>query len=225
MASVPTWGVADPQMTTLPPTRREDVVDVLHGIEVHDPYRWLEASESSQVSGSGEVAQWVAAQNNITRQALDARPDRGRWIERLSALMALPTVLGCKLVGDQLFVLERGRGADQFALVVRSAVDRDVAPRMLLDPARSAADAAVAIDWFEPSPDGTMVALGLSEGGTENSVLRAWPGSPTAPRSGMPATPKATSTTDTSGITCSVPIRPTTRWCSIAFRPRSRGPM
>ncbi len=172
MASVPTWGVADPKMITLPPTRREDVVDVLHGIEVPDPYRWLESGESGDSSRSIEVAQWVAAQNNITRQALDARPDRGRWVEHLSALMALPTVLGCKLVGDQLFVLERGRGADQFALVVRCAVDRDVAPRMLLDPARSAADAAVAIDWFEPSPDGTMVALGLSEGGTENSVLR-----------------------------------------------------
>jgi prolyl oligopeptidase len=152
-------------MTTLSPTRREDVVDVLHGIEIADPYRWLESGDST------EVAQWVTTQNSTTRQALDARPDRGRWHERLSALTALPTVLSCKLVGDQLFLLERGRGDDQFALVLRSAVDADAAPRMLLDPAGAAADAAVAIDWFEPSPDGSVVALGLSEGGTENSIL------------------------------------------------------
>ncbi|MCU1361622.1 MAG: Prolyl oligopeptidase [Ilumatobacteraceae bacterium] len=151
--------------TTPPPTRREDVTDTVHGVELTDPYRWLEAGEAPQ------VAQWVTQQNQHTRQALDARPDRERWHERLSALVALPTVMMCKVRGDDLFVLERARGADQFALVLRSASDRDVAPRLLLDPATHAADGAVAIDWFEPSDDGAMVAIGLSEGGTENSVL------------------------------------------------------
>lgn len=141
------------------------MVDVVHGVELTDPYRWLEAGDAP------EVAEWVAAQNQHTRQALDARPDRGRWHERLSALVALPTALSCKVRGEQLFVLERGRGADQYALVVRSAVDHDAAPRLLLDPATRAADGAIAIDWFEPSDDGALVAIGLSEGGTEDSVL------------------------------------------------------
>jgi len=153
-------------MTKPPPTRREDVVDVVHGVTITDPYRWLESGDDP------DVAEWVAAQNQHTRQALDARPDRGRWHERLSALTALPTVFGCRLRGDRLFVLERGRGADQFALVVRSAIDPKVPPRVLLDPAGQASDAAVAIDWFTPSPDGSLIALGLSEGGTEDSVLR-----------------------------------------------------
>jgi prolyl oligopeptidase len=141
------------------------VVDAVHGVALTDPYRWLEAGDAP------EVAEWVAAQNQHTRQALDARPDRGRWHERLSALVALPTVLSCKVRGEQLFVLERDRGADQYALVVRSAVDARVGPRLLLDPATRAADGAMAIDWFEPSDDGALVAIGLSEGGTEDSVL------------------------------------------------------
>ena len=58
-------------MTAPPPTRRDGVVDVLHGVEVPDPYRWLEDGDAP------EVQQWVAAQNAHTRQALDARPDRG----------------------------------------------------------------------------------------------------------------------------------------------------
>jgi prolyl oligopeptidase len=33
-------------------------------------------------------------------------------------------------------------------------------------------DAAAAVDWYEPSPDGALVAFGISEGGTENSELR-----------------------------------------------------
>jgi prolyl oligopeptidase len=148
-----------------PPTRREDIIDALHGVDVADPYRWLEAGDSP------EVAEWVAAQNAYTRQALDARPDRGRWHERLSALISLPTAMSCKVRGERLFVLERARGADQFALVVRSPDDADVPPQVVLDPASWAADAAMAIDWYEPNADGSMVAVGLSEGGTENSVL------------------------------------------------------
>ena len=75
------------------------------------------------------------------------------------------------VAGEVLFALERAVGADQYALVVRSAVDRDMPPRTLLDPAALAADGAVAIDWYHPSHDGSFVAYGLSEGGTENSVL------------------------------------------------------
>jgi prolyl oligopeptidase len=73
--------------------------------------------------------------------------------------------------GANLFVLERAAGADQFSLIVRSAIDRETRSRTLLDPASLAADGAVAIDWYEPSTDGSLVAVGLSEGGTEQSTL------------------------------------------------------
>ncbi len=138
---------------------------MLHGISVADPYRWLEDGDSA------EVAAWVAAHNERTKQALEARPTWRPWHERLSALTALPTVGGAAVRGDKLFVLQRAAGADQFALVLRSAVDREAPARTLLDPAQRAADGAVAIDWYEPSPDGSLVAVGLSEGGTEQSTL------------------------------------------------------
>jgi prolyl oligopeptidase len=138
---------------------------VLHGVEVADPYRWLEEGESE------EVAAWVAAHNDRTNQALEARPTWSQWHERLSALTALPTVGSAEVRGDLLFVLGREAGADQFALAVQSAIDRTLPARVLLDPAQRAADGAVAIDWYEPSPDGAFVAIGLSEGGTEQSTL------------------------------------------------------
>ena len=157
--------MAEPPVTTAPPTRRDADVEVLHGISVADPYRWLEDGDSA------EVAAWVAAHNERTSQALEARPTWGPWQERLSALTALPTVSTAAVRGDTLFVLARAAGADQFALVVQSAVDREAPERVLLDPAQRAADGAVAIDWYEPSPDGSLVAVGLSEGGSEQSSL------------------------------------------------------
>ena len=53
-----------------PLTRVEDVVEVLHGVRVHDPYRWLE-DESAP-----EVADWVARQQGYARAYLDALPER-----------------------------------------------------------------------------------------------------------------------------------------------------
>ena len=95
-----------PELAPVPPTRRGDDADVLHGVTVADPYRWLEDGDSA------EVAEWVAAHNRRTREALEARPSWGRWRERLAALTDLPTVLGATVRGDLLFVDERPAGAD-----------------------------------------------------------------------------------------------------------------
>lgn len=157
--------MADTPVPPAPPARRGDDVDLLHGVTVPDPYRWLEDGDAA------EVTEWVAAHNQRTRQALDARPDRDRWLERLAALMALPTVLSAEVRGDRLFVMERPAGADQFVLTTRRVGDVPAAGRLLVDPAALADDGAAAIDWFVPSPDGSLVAYGISHGGTEDSVL------------------------------------------------------
>jgi prolyl oligopeptidase len=183
-------------MTSLPPTRRDDVVDVLHGVEVHDPYRWLEDGDTP------EVREWVAAQNARTREALDARPDRAWWHEQLVQLMQRPVVMAVQIRGDRLFCLERPAGAEQFLLTRRSATDPDAAPVVLLDPALGAADAANAVDWFTASPDGALVAVGTSEGGSEDSVLRVLDG--------------------TDGRDLGEAI-PNTRACSVAWEPDGSG--
>ena len=151
---------------TPPHTRREAVVDTLHGVPVSDPYRWLEAGDDP------EVRQWVAEQNRHTRTALDALPERGAWHERLVALMSLPVVQAVQVRGEHLILLEREAGSQQARLVSRSLADPTGGAIVLADPAVGAADAASAVDWFYASPHGELVAFGVSEGGTENSVLR-----------------------------------------------------
>jgi prolyl oligopeptidase len=149
-----------------PAARVEPVVDVLHGVEVADPYRWLEDADSP------ETRAWVEAQNQRTRAALDALPARAELRRRLEQLLRVTITTSPKLAGDRVFTLERGGDRDQAVLVVRSASDRDVPPRTLVDPAAGAGDAAVALDWFHPSPDGRLVAFGTSEAGDERSTLR-----------------------------------------------------
>jgi prolyl oligopeptidase len=143
-----------------------DVVEVLHGTEVHDPYRWLEDGASD------ETAAWVDAQNERTRAVLDALPSRARLHERLLSLLRVGMVGSPAVAADRVFTLEREGDQDQAVLMVRSAVDPCSPARVVVDPHGVAADHAASIDWFAPSPDGRVVAYGISEGGSEHGTLR-----------------------------------------------------
>lgn len=143
-----------------------DVVEVLHGTEVYDPYRWLEDGDSE------EVARWSAAQNARTRAVLDALPARPALHARLLSLLQVGTVGAPHVVADRVFTLEREGDQDQAVLVVRCAVDPEAPARVVVDPHGMADDHAASIDWFTPSPDGRLVAYGVSEGGSEHGTLR-----------------------------------------------------
>ena len=149
-----------------PRTRRDAVIETLHGIAVEDPYRWLENGDDP------EVQQWVSEQNRLTRSALDASPSRAAWHERLVALMGLAVVQAVQVRGDRLILLERQAGEQQARLTVRSVGNPSGEPVVLVDPSSGTVDGAAAIDWYFASPDGELVAFGVSQGGTENSVLR-----------------------------------------------------
>ena len=80
MASPPTPPVVYPT-EPYPTTRREEVREHVHGVEIVDPYRWLEDGKAE------EVKAWAAAQNRFTRKHLDAAPERPALEKRLSELM------------------------------------------------------------------------------------------------------------------------------------------
>jgi len=142
------------------------VVEVLHGTEVRDPYRWLEDGASDEVAG------WSAAQNGRTRAVLDALPDRPGLHTRLLSLLQVGMVGSPAVVADRVFTLEREGDQDQAVLVVRSAADPELPARAVVDPHGMATDHAASIDWFSPSPHGRLVAYGVSEGGSEHGTLR-----------------------------------------------------
>src|SRR5678815_2289787 len=68
------------------PTHKDDVVDHLHGVDVADPYRWLEDADAP------DVQRWTDAQNAATRRALDRVPDRAALEKRLWQLHEIGSV-------------------------------------------------------------------------------------------------------------------------------------
>src|SRR5260370_13658842 len=66
-----------------PPTKKDNVIEVLHGVRIVDPYRWLEGGNSDDVKA------WVDEQNKLTQAVLGRVSGRDRIHERLGSLIEI----------------------------------------------------------------------------------------------------------------------------------------
>jgi len=87
-----------PAAPSPPPTRRDDFKKILHGVEIVDPYRWLESDRSP------ETRAWIDAQNRSTHALLDDRPGRQTIHGRLAALKDVEAHFRPEFAGDRLIV-------------------------------------------------------------------------------------------------------------------------
>ena len=135
-----------------------------------DPYRWLEDGDAPA------VARWTAAQNAASRKALDHLPGRTALEERLGRLYATGS-LGAPVSRPHVkgkerryFYTRRDGAQNQAVLYVRDGLQGGDRP--LVDVNRERADGTRALDWWFPSDDGSRVAYGTSDDGSEESLLR-----------------------------------------------------
>ncbi|MFZ5826752.1 MAG: prolyl oligopeptidase family serine peptidase [Bacillota bacterium] len=151
-------------MFTYPQTRREPVVDQLHGVSITDPYRWLEDGESP------EVLTWTEAQNRFTDSVLHATPYPASFAGRLREVLSGDTLASPTVRGGRVFFLRRKAGQNQPVLCMRAEGESE--ERVLLDPNQVNEKGTTALDWWYPSPDGRYLAFGYSENGDEWSTLQ-----------------------------------------------------
>ena len=138
--------------------------------------------------------------------SIDGLPGRARWHERLVALMQLPVVLEAARRGEHLFTVERPSGAEQFRLA-RAGPPSPARSRRRRSPIRVPPPPTPPMPstGSRPRVDGSLVAIGTSEGGTERSTLRVI--------SGMDGSPAGTADDEI----------PDTRACSVAWEPDGSG--
>jgi prolyl oligopeptidase len=152
-----------------PVTRKENIVEEIHGVKIKDPYRWLEDASSP------EVQEWVEEQNHLTFSILDGYSGGEIVKKRMLDLFQYDyiQVLNFEVVktkkGPRFFYFFRESGKNQPSLCYQ---DGETGERVVLyDPLEESEEALISIDWFMPSHNGSFVAYGTSEGGTEQSVL------------------------------------------------------
>ena len=147
-----------------PPTPIEPITEVLHGIEITDPYRWLEDQNSPR------TRQWLEEQAAYTRAYFDAIPDRERIRTRVKELLALKEVISEPWnVGDRYFFLKRPEDREQPVIVMRSRLSGP--ETILVDPAHRGCGDSVAVSIVTVSADGRFLAYSVRKGGTDHSAV------------------------------------------------------
>jgi prolyl oligopeptidase len=156
-----------PQRPAYPAAPKKPVTEVYHGVGVTDDYRWLEDKNGPAVK------KWIDEENALTRSHLDKIAALVPLRARLEKLLAdpSPSYGGLQLVAGTLFALKRQPPKEQPVLVTLKSADEPDSARVLLDPNTIDAKGKTTIDFFTPSPDAKLVAVSLSEGGSEIGTL------------------------------------------------------
>ncbi|QGX41712.1 S9 family peptidase [Permianibacter aggregans] len=134
-----------------------DHVDVYHGTQVADPYRWLEED-------SEQTKTWVNAQREFAEQYLARMPARDDYKKRLTTLWNYERYSTPTEAGGRYFYYYNNGLQNQSVLYVQ---EKNGEARVLLDPNTLSADGTVALSGVEISKNGRYIAYGVSKSGSD----------------------------------------------------------
>jgi len=142
-----------------PETPVEPVTEVLHGVSVTDPYRWLEDQNSPR------TRKWLEAQTAYARSYLDVLRGKDRLRKRISELLDTEVISEPWKVGDRYFFAKRSRGEEQPTLMMREAGSAFDLP--LVSPTETGDGTRTAIGILGISHDGKLLAYSVRQGGVD----------------------------------------------------------
>lgn len=161
------------QQLPAPETRRDVVLDTIHGTPIEDPYRWLEAHDSPEVHG------WIATQERYADSVMGPdTPLRDSLRARLTELMDVPAVGAPRAAGGWEYFTLRRRG-EPVAAIYRRRPPRVPAPvspdsqyEKVIDPLtiRDDGTTSVGIEGF--SNDGKLLLYSVRDGGPDEITVK-----------------------------------------------------
>ncbi|HEX7077103.1 MAG TPA: prolyl oligopeptidase family serine peptidase [Candidatus Eisenbacteria bacterium] len=161
---------ASSEKTKLPPrpvAPKRPVVDTYWGVKVADDYQYMETSNDPATAG------WAKGEDAYTRAWLDGHPERQAVLDRVVALTHSdsPDYYGAVYRAGRYFFMKDQPPKEQPSLVVLASVDDRGSERPVVDPNAIDSTGGTSIDFFVPSLDAKVVAVSLSENGSEDGTL------------------------------------------------------
>jgi len=165
IVAVPLWERVLPP----PPTDPIPVTETLHGVEITDPYRWLEKDDTP------ETRWWVEVQNRYTDALLEVLPGRERLRRQLRKLLELDVAGRPWVRGDRFIYAHRRPGEDRASIVLRSG--ENGTGEVLLDPRTLSREEGgfedgLQVRVLDVSRDGSLLAYSVQEGGEDEVEVR-----------------------------------------------------
>jgi len=153
-----------PVLVEAPPlTAIEPVTEVLHGVSMVDPYRWLEDQDSPR------TREWLEQQAHYARAYLDNIPGRPRIRERITEFLAVETYDSLQKVGNRYFFRKRFPDQEQPCIYMREGADGE--DQLLIDPAARGTGRFTAVKPIRVSHDGTLLLYEVKEGGERTGTF------------------------------------------------------
>ena len=146
-----------------PPTRADDVRESHFGVEVRDPFRWLEDVRAP------EVQAWMAEQDRFAREILASLPGRAELCARLKALYYLDSITAPLRRGSRYFYTRTHADREKRVVYWREGTAGD--ERVLLDPNTMSGDGTVSLGVWLPSYDGQRVVYALKANNSDEATL------------------------------------------------------
>jgi prolyl oligopeptidase len=140
--------VREASLSEYPPTRRSDQIDEYHGIEVADPYRWLEQN-------TDETRDWIVAQNDLLENYVSAVPTLDSLHERLLEIRRYGRFGAPVRRGGLYFYTHTEAGANHGELFVQEGLEGEA--RKVLAFEDVVGDPEHRIGGYSASPDGRHV--------------------------------------------------------------------
>jgi prolyl oligopeptidase len=152
-----------PPPSPYPSTRSEAVQDLIHGVMVPDPFRWLEDGKSA------EVKSWMQAEDALTRAELGKLPERDAIAARLKELFYIDTLSAPRRRGGRFFYSRRH--ADKEKAIVYWKEGRDGQEKVLFDPNTWSTDGSSSLGSWAVTWDGKTVAYAVRVNNSDEATL------------------------------------------------------
>jgi prolyl oligopeptidase len=154
-----------PQLTLSPPpfSPAEPVTEMLHGVAVSDPYRWLEEQDAPR------TRQWIAEQTVYARGYLGSIPGRERIRKRIRELLDVETFDSLQKAGERYFFRKRLAGEEQPSIYLREGPEGK--DQLLIDPSAQGNGIHIAVKPLRISPGGRLLLYETKEGGERTGTF------------------------------------------------------
>lgn len=147
-----------------PKTRRESVKELLHGVSIDDPFRWLEDQNSPATRA------WIDAQNRYAAQVFGRFPGRSQIAARAAELLKVEKFSLPHLRGERYFFTRRGVDQDVPVICMRQGLSGS--DTVLIDPHSINGNGSTTVSLIDVSQDGSLVIYGVRQGGEDEVEVR-----------------------------------------------------